>query len=263
MSGPEPAPVEHPVVISTTAGPTAGVVTEPAGERRAAVILLPGAGPPGRSGVNAFWARLARRLAGIGVVSIRFDYPHYGNGAMPGAVDIERHAHEHREDVDVTVVREVAAWLRGRLDGLDLLVAGSCHGARLAVELLPHDGDVAGAFLIIPFLRDAFVPPAVREQTRSDDDVTILHDASIDALRRLALDGRPAWTLIGERDDRDAFRLRRLLGDAGDRLEIEIVPDARLHPIVSPYVQREVSGRLTERIARALHGAPSHRDAFV
>lgn len=243
---------EHPVLIPTGVGAMAGVVAEPAGDRRAAAVLLPGAGGPGRAGVNAFWARVSRELAEAGLVTLRFDYPSRGNGssALTAEVDVEA-----GEDADLTALRDVFAWLRERLEGLDLFVAGECFGGRLAFELLPHEPRVAGVFAVVPYLREGFVPLVpleVREAPGSlADDVDILDEPMVASLRDLLERGRPAWVLIGSEEGEDPFRLQRRLGDAGRRLEVEVVPDRKLHPVAAPAVQVEVGSRLIRRIVVA------------
>lgn len=243
---------EHPVLIPTIVGATGGMVTEPAGEWRAASILLPGAGGPGRSGINAFWARTARTLAALGVVSLRYDYAHFGNGSTMLSPKAHRQARERNEHIDIIQLREVAAWLRERVGDLGLLLAGDCHGGRMAIELLPHDRDVAGVFAVVPYLRNGFVPPAVRESRGPLEGVDILDEVRLDGLRNVLDRGRPAWLLVGEGDGDDAFRLRRVLGAAGRRLEIDVVPDRRLHPVAAPEIQQLIGLRLVERISSAL-----------
>jgi cytochrome P450 len=247
---------EHPVLVPTSVGTAGGIVTEPSGPARAAAILLPGAGGCGRAGVNAFWTRVARDLAEQGIVSFRFDYPHRGNGSMAVPPEIDVQAREDaKESVDLVAMCEATAWFRERLEGLDLFVAGECHGGRMALELLPHTPDVAGIFVVAPYLRDSFVPLGVREETGSldqEDDVQILDEKMLDSLRGLLELGRPAWIMIGEEEGNDPFRLQRRLDEAGARLEIEVVPGHKLHPVAAPAVQAEVGSRLTRRISQAL-----------
>jgi cytochrome P450/alpha/beta superfamily hydrolase len=246
---------EHPILIPTSVGTMAGMVAEPGGDPRAATILLPGAGGPGRAGVNAFWTRVSRSLGERGFLTLRFDYPNRGNGSSAPApgVDLEALA-EAGEDADLLAMVDVATWFRERTDRLDVYVAGECHGARMALELLPHDSDVAGVFVVAPYLRDRFVPLGVRETPGfcEDDGVRILDEKLLVSLRELLERGRPAWILIGGQEGDDPLRLQQRLGDAGRLLEIEVVPDRKLHPVASPAVQAEVGSRLMRRIALAL-----------
>jgi cytochrome P450/alpha/beta superfamily hydrolase len=246
---------EHPLLVPTSVGTLAGIVAEPAGDPRAAAVLLPGSGGPGRAGVNAFWTRVARGLAERGILTLRFDYPHRGNGSSPLAADVDVDVRaEMGEDVDVAALLEVTAWFRRRLGGLDMFVAGECHGARLALELLPHDREVAGVFAVAPYLRDRFVPLSVREEPGSLDEegIEILDARMRQSLREFLELGRPAWVLIGGLEGEDPFRLQRRLGEPGHRLEIEVVPGFKIHPVASPEVQAQVGARLTRRIVRAL-----------
>jgi alpha/beta superfamily hydrolase len=242
---------EHPVLVPTGVGTMAGVVAEPAGEPRAAAILLPGSGGPGRAGVNAFWTRVSRKLAERGLLTLRFDYPLRGNGSSTLAPDVDVEALERAgEDADVAALLDATAWFRERLRGLQPFLAGECHGARLALELLPHDPEVAGLLAVAPYLREGFVPLGVREAPgSSEDNIEILDGPMLASLRDLLERGRPAWVLIGGEEGEDPFRLQRRLGDAGRRLEVEVVPGRRLHPVAAPAVQAEVDRRLLRRIA--------------
>jgi dienelactone hydrolase len=245
---------EHPVLVPTSVGTAGGIVSEPEGDPRAAAVLLPGAGGPGRAGVNAFWTRFARRLAEQGVVALRFDYPHNGNGAIevPPEIDVAARA-EDRDSVDIAVVREMTAWFRRHLEGLDLFVAGECHGGRLAFELLRHDRDLAGLFAVAPYLREDFVPLGVREAAGSpDDEVEILDEELLESIREFVERDRLVWILIGAEEGKDPFRLGHRLGDLGERLEIEVTEECKLHPVASPQVQARVASSLGRRMSRAL-----------
>src|SRR5205823_3473454 len=83
---------EHAVLIPTSAGPVGAIVTEPRGASRLGVVLFPGGGDAGRSGINASWARAARAIADRGLTVLRFDYP----GARESGVG---HVN-HLEDLD-------------------------------------------------------------------------------------------------------------------------------------------------------------------
>lgn len=249
---------DHAVLVATAAGPTAGVVSEPDGERRAALLLLQGDGPPARAGVNAFWARLARSLAEQGIVVLRVDLATHGDGSM-----IERDFDpkpDDKEDVDATLLSDVVAWFAERLDGLDLFVAGECRGGRLAIELTPYHLDIAGLLLVVPYLRNKFEPQDVRdEHTARLDDVDVLHDGLLDGLRELLGRGGLVWVLMGDGDGQDALRLRAALGAAGDDMEIAVVPGASMHPATLPGPQRHIE----EHVAARLLAAVREREAIA
>jgi len=243
------------VLIPTGVGTVGGVVAEP-DDPSAAAILLPGTGGSGRAGVNAFWTRISRELAGQGLLTLRFDYPYRGNGASPlaGGVDAEARVAEG-EDPDLTVACDAAAWFRERLEGEDVFLAGECHGGRMALELLPRIGSVAGLFVVVPYLRDRFVPLWEREQPgEADDEVQILDRTLLDSLREHLGARRPAWLLIGGEEGTDPFRLRHRLGAVGEKLEVEVAPGFKLHPVAAPDVQAEVRKRLMRRLRRELGG---------
>jgi len=69
---------DHAVLIPTSEGPVGGIVSEPRGEPRAGLVLLPGYGRPARSGINSFWSRIARDLAARGAAVLRVDYSREG-----------------------------------------------------------------------------------------------------------------------------------------------------------------------------------------
>lgn len=241
---------DHAVLVSTSAGPTAGIVSEPDGERRAALLLLQGDGPPARAGVNAVWTRLARSLAEQGIVVLRVDLATHGDGSMI-ARDFDPKP-DDKEDVDAVLLSEVAAWFAERLDGLDLFVAGDCRGGRLAIELTPYDLDIAGLLLIVPYLRNKFDPQKVREEhTARLDDVDVLHEGLLEGLRG-QLERGFVWVLMGGKDGGDALRLRAALGPIGDDMEIEVVPGLNLHPATLPEPQRHVTEQLAARLLKAV-----------
>jgi cytochrome P450 len=251
---------EHPVFIPTSVGAVGGIVAEP-DDPSAAAILLPGTGGSGRAGVNAFWTRVSRELVAHGLLTLRFDYPYRGNGASPLArgVDAEARVAE-REDPDLTVACDATTWFRERLEGEDIFLAGECHGGRLALELLPRVESVAGIFVVVPYLRDRFVPLWEREQPgAADDDIQILDPFMLASLREHLGAGRPAWVLSGGDEGADPFRLRHRLGDVGQKLEVEVAPGFKLHPVAAPDVQAEVRKRLMRRMLREL----SERSASV
>lgn len=241
---------DHAVLISTSVGPTAGIVSEPEGPPRAALVLLQGDGGPARAGVNAFWTRMARGLAEMGIVVLRVDYASHGDGSM-----IQRdHAPQpgDKEDVDATLLGEATAWFSERVGDVDLFVAGDCRGGRLAIELTPFDLDIAGLLLIVPYVRNQFVAVEKREErTGRLDDVDILHRALLDGLRDTLRRGF-VWVLMGAKDGDDALRLRHALGPAGEALELEVVDGVNVHPATQPEIQRLVAERLTMRVLRAL-----------
>lgn len=259
---------DHPVLIPTSLGPVGGVVSEPEGERRGAAILLQGAGRPARSGVNSFWTRTARDLAGRGVVALRFDYAAEGESTEVGAGE---HAAlkttltsgpRGRAELDLHLLGEIVPWFRTQLDGIDPFLAGSCQGARMAIEFAAKAGSpVPPTFLIAPYLRKPDVTaskPAARPgwlrraHHPSPDPIDPLVVSCLEA----TLGQAPSWILVGERDEPDISLLLDRLGPAAAGLELEIVPGAALHLLDQPDIQAEARRWLMSRVTRALTDTP-------
>lgn len=250
---------DHPVLLPTSKGPVGGVVSEPEGTARAALILLQGGGPPVRCGINALWTRIARNLASEGVVVLRFDFACEGDSAMIG-VDAPREP-AWKSAVNLPITREVSAWFRERA-GMEILLAGSCYGARLALELAAEDRRVEGVFLITPYLagvrRKGGKPSAPNEALADLPRVSESHSdrlgaLAVDSSRGIIERGRPLWILTGEADGPHSLELRERVGEIGGRsVEVEVAPGMALHPGADPAAQELIAQRLVERIVAEL-----------
>lgn len=243
---------DHAILIPTSEGPVGGIISAPPGDARAALALLGGYGRPARSGINSLWTRIARRLADEqGVVVLRVDYSREGE-TLPIGEGVSGQV--RKSQLDQLLLDQVLAWFRQRLDGLDLFLAGSCAGARMAIELAGPDPDaVARTFLIVPHLRS----PVGDEPVRGEDPDAELSDAEIvDPLVlehfRAILARAPCVILLGERDRSDLPSLERLLGPSAAGLEIEVVPGVAIHFLDQPHLQREAERWLLDGVARAL-----------
>jgi dienelactone hydrolase len=269
-------------VLPTAAGPVGAIVSLPAGEPRAALLLLQGGGPPCRAGVNACWARFARELAEEGIAVLRFDFAREGDSTVAGA-DVPREV-GWRRHTDLAIAHELAAWFRERIGFEELLIVGSCHGGRIAFDFAAEDAAVVGTFLVVPYLwnqpptmradkqaaRQRSLPRAselfdsgssdVESQRRAHREVEAVTDRSpLDPyfVERChgVLAGGPAWILIGEGDSQRPVELKRRLGEEGARLEVEVVPNMIIHPVTYPEVQELVTSRLREQLSEVLEGA--------
>lgn len=257
---------EHPVLIPTSRGPAGGIVCEPDGPPRAAVLLLHTGGRSGRSGFGSEWALLSRRLAGLGATVLRYDFCKEGDSAMI-AIEDERvdSAITVKLATDLALLDEVAAWFRQRTPGLDLIVVGVCYGGRLGLDLAARLDAVSGTLLVVPFLRPVDEDNRERWRQRMEkvqrgepvEEVERPAPGSAERLDRRvpeafarALDGGPAWVLIGERDAGEALALAEPLGERG--LEVVIEPGAALYPGNDPDIQELVSDRVTARLGQLL-----------
>lgn len=229
-----------------------GIVSEPPGDARAGMLLIAPHGRPARSGVNSFWARLARRLAERGVVVLRLDNSREGETLPIGEGGSGQ---EWRRKLDMMLLRQAMPWFRERLEGLDLLLAGSCSGGRAAIELAGRDPSaVAGTFLIVPHLRvpvGAERAPGERVLPAESDDPDAIDPPLVELLRTILSRG-PSWVLVGDGDKPDIPALIRLLGPTPHDLELDLVPDAVLHLLDTPDLQQPTERWLLDRVSRLL-----------
>lgn len=267
--------IEQAAILSTSVGPVGAIVSRPEADPRAALILMQGGGPPCRSGVNAVWTRFARELARRGAAVLRFDFAGEGESILAGA-DIARQV-GWRRNADLAIAHELAPWFRRSAGLEELLVVGSCHGGRVAFDFAAEDDGVRGTFLVVPYLwnKPAHMRPdklaarskslpwaselydygssSLRDQRQgpvgieADTDRSPLEESFVERARAL-LAGGPAWILIGEGDSQRTVELKRRLGEGGETLEVEVVPDTIIHPVTHPEIQALVTARLLERI---------------
>lgn len=270
---------DHAAIVPTAFGPVGAIVSMPAGEPRGALMLLQGGGEPCRAGINSCWTRLARELAAEGIAVLRFDFAAEGDSTMVGE-DVAREV-GWRRNTDLAIAHELAPWLRERAGLRELLVAGSCHGARVGMDLAAADPDVRGSFLVVPYLwnlppnlrpekqmhRQKGLPRAselfdrgsseVRGQRNLVGEVEAITDRSpleesiVDSCRAAAHHGR-IWMLIGEGDSQKPVELRNRLAVEGVELEVEVVPGMIVHPVTHPEVQELVNRRLAEQVRDSL-----------
>lgn len=247
--------IDRAVMVPTSYGAIGGVISEPADEPRGTLLLLQGGGRCGRSGFNSIWARVARSLAGRGVTVLRCDF--WGDGPMvavgrpgPGPMPIAP-----RADRDFLPYREVISWFREHTGKDDLLLAGSCYGARVAIELAGAFPSVRATFLVVPYVRrpgkrlmwrDRLTKLRGGRLTLDDDriDVGVLDPRAVEAFRAALAHGS-SLVLNGARDPRDVQLLKDVLGHAAANLDVEIVAGHALYPVNAPDVQEIIEDRLT------------------
>jgi predicted alpha/beta-hydrolase family hydrolase len=269
---------DHAAIVPTGQGPVGAIVSEPEGHPREALILLGGPGGPCRAGVNGNWARLARAFAERGIAVLRFDLAAEGDSIVAGA-DLSREPGWH-QNANLAILRELAPWFSERTGVSEPMLAGTCHGARVALEFAAENPNVKSSFLIVPYLWS--VPPSMRpekqvlrrkslpraselfdqgsadvgaqeaagEEVEALNDTHPLGDEVVESCR-VALRGGPIWMLIGEGDSQKPVELQRRLGADGERLEVEVVPGMVIHPITHPEVQEVVASRLVDRVLQA------------
>jgi dienelactone hydrolase len=270
---------DHAAIVPTSAGPVGAIVSEPEGEPRGALALLQGGGAPCRAGINAHWTRLARDLAELGVAVLRFDFAGEGESTMVG----ERVPREigWRRNTDLELLREIVPWFRERAGVEELLVAGSCHGARVGLDLAAEDPRVRGVFAVVPYLWNT--PPQLRSdkqamrqkslpraselfdsgssevavqrtlagEVEAELDESPLEECFVDNCRAALAHGR-VWMLIGEGDSQKPVELKERLDGEATGLDVEVVPETIVHPVTHPEVQELVTARITEKVLAAL-----------
>ena len=124
-------------------GQLSGVVTEPAGAPRAAVVLV-SAGLTPKFGPFRLYAQLGRRLAAEGVLTLRFDLGGIGDSGQGYA----GHPLKKRTELEIKAALDFLSERRG----LDAVVLGGlCSGAEDSFRYAEHDARVAGLILMDPF----------------------------------------------------------------------------------------------------------------
>ncbi|HEX3595032.1 MAG TPA: alpha/beta fold hydrolase [Polyangiaceae bacterium] len=120
-----------------------GIVTEPDGTPRAALVLV-SAGLVPKFGPFRLYAELARHLARTGFITLRFDVAGVGDSqhAHTGLTVKERTANDVSAALD---------WLYQRYDFGNLVLGGLCSGAEDSFRSAEHDPRVTGVVMIDPF----------------------------------------------------------------------------------------------------------------
>ena len=132
---------EHAVVFGNES-PLVGIVTEPdSGLKGAPVFLFLNAGLGHRVGPNRLNVSLARRLAEMGLTSLRFDFSGIGDSPTSPSLDDadERGVNETMQAMDFLVES---------LGPSKFVPVGLCSGANIAFALAMRDERVAGAVVM-------------------------------------------------------------------------------------------------------------------
>lgn len=132
---------EHAVVFGHES-PLVGIVTEPDFVLSGGpVCLFLNAGLGHRVGPNRFYVSLARRLAEMGLTSLRFDFSGIGDSPPSPSVD-------DSEERGVNETMQAMDFLAGSLGPSTFVPIGLCSGGNIAFALATRDERVAGAVLI-------------------------------------------------------------------------------------------------------------------
>jgi pimeloyl-ACP methyl ester carboxylesterase len=246
---------DYPVLVPTSVGLLGGVVSEPESEPSIAALFLPGWGTP-RWGQNRVWARLGRRLADLGALVLRLDYP--------GWWDSDPEPEPLSPQNPRRAVQEATIWFRERAGNLDLLLVGECYGGQLALELAGEDSTIRGVAYVAPYFRSApgsvtyaarrFVGPTLPLVRRALGSrvypglkrrLVKLRDPEIRQAVAGAAGRVPVWMLVGD-GDRAAGHLDWLTAalppDA--QLDVETVPGVEVHTFSTQAAQDEAITRI-------------------
>lgn len=204
-----------------------GVFTAPSGDAHGtAVTMLTGGGYITSTHRNRLYVRLARRLAGLGYHSMRFDYR--GTGESTGTIDGFLLDQPFVEDVLGAV-----EWVEGQGVVRHVLV-GSCFGARTALAAADHVSGLDSAVLLSAPVRD------IRYEKMTEEPVS---EHFVNQFRSLSSRGVPTLLVYGreERSFRDLHtgELRHLVEGSDRCVDLEALP-GRVHQFGSVAVQDAV-----------------------
>jgi pimeloyl-ACP methyl ester carboxylesterase len=160
--------IDHPLFVPHGDEHLAALLTMPEGEPAGLVVLLTGIGAP-RSHRFQMWTVLARRLADVGLASIRFDY--HGMGDSTG------NAFAWGPDWTDFVPGEVLTVAREglRVSGTDrVAVVGNCAGAELALRMAAEMPECVGALCILLAVLEKSKVTAMRRRLGSSRFVKAL-----------------------------------------------------------------------------------------
>jgi alpha-beta hydrolase superfamily lysophospholipase len=133
---------EHPVEFGVRLH---GVLCDPeTGAASTAVIFCNSGGDP-RSGIGGFATVTARRLAALGVSSLRFDFAGLGDSPMDG-LEPRSHVYEVSRSADMAA----AVGLLAARGANRIIVVGVCAGAHHAFESATADPRITGLVAISP-----------------------------------------------------------------------------------------------------------------
>lgn len=138
---------ETPVFIPHGSEEQFAVVTEPTGDSNGIALVITSSGHWTTTvGTNRTFVRLARRLAGLGFTTVRFDYLGVGESSGGGRA-------YQLEELFTADVDAVVDWLRAR--GIRRFAfMGACYGARLAMDAAARTEGVVGVALAPAIVRD-------------------------------------------------------------------------------------------------------------
>lgn len=187
-----------------------GILCEPVATRRGATVLLVGTAYDRHAGWGRSGVAMARRLAGAGIASLRFDAANVGDSPpVPGWPEQVLYAETQYDDVEAALNMLEARNL------LPVVGAGRCSGGYLVFSSMTKDHRLVGACLANPFV-------FYWDPKRDVDETLQVVPRSLDTYKKLIFTGSTFRRLLrGDVDVKNAVRnfgtvmCRRLASRAG------------------------------------------------
>lgn len=140
---------ERLTTLETDAGQLRGVISEPAGGRRAPCCLVSvNSGALRHTGPNRLFVEIGRRAAANGVPSARFDLPGLGDSEGTAIRSFERTEVDDRKSLDA--IKAIYDHLEGLSVAQRFVAAGFSLGGYLTVRVATSDSRVTGALCVNP-----------------------------------------------------------------------------------------------------------------
>ena len=162
QAAPSTAREEMPAFFTAGDDRLFGILTLPTSEATGTwVVLVPGgSGSLDSMNRNRLWVRLARLLGSMGCHTFRFDF--HGAGESTGRAELRGLRRPFTKDLEGAV-----EWVRGR-GAEELVIVGSCFGARTALAGAPQVPRVRGVILVAPYVGDRTHAERVATRMASD-----------------------------------------------------------------------------------------------
>ena len=126
-------PLEKPLHFGTSGG-LFGMLCQPKeADHSGLVVIIGNAGAASHHGVNRFHVTLARRLAAVGIASLRFDFNGLGE-SLPKEVDEASHVYETDRTLDIKAAIDAMENIGYRQFAVGGLCSGAFHVWRAALQ---------------------------------------------------------------------------------------------------------------------------------
>jgi pimeloyl-ACP methyl ester carboxylesterase len=248
--------INEALLLETTVGPIAAVLTLPDEAPVAGVFVLEGS-VGSRTGANQLWVRLARSLSAEGIATLRADY---AGVAESWGADL----HE-----TIAASRELGQWFTERLGGEGIVIVGHCLGLAHAAALCRDHDNVLGVALVVPPVYSSTAVSTTRSPRRLARKVVARirywrarrrYKQSEDIDPKVALveivQRVPTWILIGTGNIYfpGVSALVPELQRVGD-LQVEVAEGVTVDPAKSPEAQALILEGVSTWVRRCVQSA--------